>query len=348
MKKGFLGKWLAGAALAAAIGAMSVFPAFAGSVGSLRLTFTNTYEIGEVIEPQVSCRNSGVSIESVEWSRELENWKPGQKITATITLDSDDSFASSYTSKTCIISGASFSSAQRDSGKLIVKAVYYPVTQLEAPESAGWRTADKTTASWKKVDYAPGYQLNLYFEDEFIRTFNVKNTKLDLSEYMTKEGYYYYEVRAAALESSDLRYYKSSEYTVSSDSTMEDLGDTEGKWKNYTAGKKYQKENGDNAANEWYRILGEWYYFDENEYAVTGWKLVGPTWYYMDENGVMETGWVQVGDKWYYMNADGAMQTGWIQGAPGQWHYLGADGAMAVNTVVDGYVIDANGVWKEN
>ncbi|MBQ7796545.1 MAG: N-acetylmuramoyl-L-alanine amidase family protein [Lachnospiraceae bacterium] len=347
MKTGLSGKWLAGALMAAAIGVMTVFPAFA-SVKTVKLTFANSYETGTILEPQVYSRTSGVVVESVEWGKDLENWKPGQKVSVTVTLSSDDTFASSFNAQSCLISGGSFVSAKRDSGDLIVKAVYYPVVQLAAPESAGWSKLEENTAKWEKVEYATGYQLNLYCEDNYVRTVNVTTNKADLSEYMTDEGYYYYEVRATGKELNDLRYFKYSEYTVSEDIELDDLGDTDGRWKTYTTGKKYLKDDGTYATNEWYKILGKWYYFDENSHVVTGWKLVGPTWYYMDQDGVMQTGMIQVGETWYYLNNDGAMVTGWVQRTPSEWNYFKEDGSMAVNTVVDGYVIDENGVWLQN
>ena len=45
------------------------------------------------------------------------------------------------------------------------------------------------------------------------------------------------------------------------------------------------------------------------------------------------------------MDADGAMATGWRQTAPGQWYYLNANGVMAASTVIDGYTLDASGLW---
>lgn len=216
---------------------------------------------------------------------------------------------------------------------------------LEAPESAGWSKQIDTQATWKKVKDATGYQLRLYFDEDYIQTVQVSGTKADLSEYMTREGWYYYEVRAIAANKSGVKYMDSSEYTVSDDKIIEDLGDTDGKWKNYVEGKKYQRDNGTYVVNGWYKILGDWYYFDENGYVATGWKQVGSTWYYMDQNGEMQTGWLQDDGKTYYLNTDGSMKIGWMQANPSQWYYFQADGSMAVDTVVDGYQINSSGLW---
>ena len=200
-------------------------------------------------------------------------------------------------------------------------------------------------AVWKKVDYATGYQIRLYRDDYYLRTIDATGTSKDLCEYMGREGNYYYEIRAVGKTTNDAKYRKSSEYIVSSDRYLDDLGDTEGSWKNYADGKKYVDENGQIVTSQWYRILGTWYYFDENGYMVTGWRMVNNKWYYLGNDGKMVIGWKQIGGVWYYMDADGAMATGWRQTAPGQWYYLNANGAMAASTVIDGYTLDASGLW---
>ena len=60
----------------------------AADVSRIELTFTDRYETGEILEPDISCGTSGVSIDSVDWSREPENWRPGTSVTATLTLSS--------------------------------------------------------------------------------------------------------------------------------------------------------------------------------------------------------------------------------------------------------------------
>ena len=65
--------------------------------------------------------------------------------------------------------------------------------ELEAPESAGWSKTVETKATWDKVEDATGYQIRLYYNDEYIQTIHADTTKEDLAEYMTREGWYYYE-----------------------------------------------------------------------------------------------------------------------------------------------------------
>ena len=161
---------------------------------------------------------------------------------------------------------------------------------------------------------------------------------------MNKEGDYYYMIRAVGKNENDRKYRVSSEYLLSSDRVVEDLGDTEGKWRNYASGNKFQTTDGTYVVKQWYRIGGQWYYFDEDGFAVTGWKQVDGAWYYMNTGGVMQTGWQKIGDLWYYLNVDGDMATGWKETSPGKWYYLNADGSMAANTVIDGKHLDASGL----
>lgn len=335
--------------LAGALCVIGTIPAFASNViTSISLKFEDQYEIGEVKEPEITCRTSGISIESVEWSKDVDDWTPGKKVTAKITLSSSEKeFSSSYGAKNCATDGAVFTSGKGDGDTAVITVGYYPVVQLDSPDSAGWNAADKRKAVWKKVPYATGYQLKLYRDDIYLRTISVTGTSKDLSEYMTKEGYYYYEIRAIGKDEKDAKYRLSSEYITSTDRVLDDLGDTEGSWKNYAEGKKYIKETGEACVNEWYKVDDRWYFFDEAGYSVKGWKLIGSSWYYMDEDGVMQTGWQKINDVWYYLEDSGAMATGWKMTAPNQWYYLNADGSMAADTVVDGKTLDASGMLVE-
>lgn len=346
MKSG-LGKKLGAAlALGTALVLMTVFPVLAGTyVSSIRLTFTNKYEVGEILEPEVQCGTSGLSIESVSWNKEVEKWKPGSKVTATILLSSSGKdFAATYGTKFCKISGATLLKAVKEDEYLKVTASYYPVVQLDSPDDAGWSSASKTKAVWEKVEYATGYQIRLYRDEDYIRTIDATGTSKDLSEYMNKEGYYYYEIRAVGKDKDDAKYRKSSEYLMSSNREMAELGETGGRWRNYSEGKKYRREDGTYVTGQWEKIVGKWYYFKDDGFAATGWKPVSGRWYYLDGEGVMLTGWQKIEDVWYYLDADGAMATGWREAAPGQWYYLTESGAMAANTVVDGKRLDASGL----
>lgn len=54
------------------------------------------------------------------------------------------------------------------------------------------------------------------------------------------------------------------------------------------------------------------------------------------------TGWKQKGNDWYYFKND-IGQVGWIQDN-NNWYYLNEDGTRAINTVVDGYHLNKDGI----
>ena len=93
----------------------------------------------------------------------------------------------------------------------------------------------------------------------------------------------------------------------------------------------------------WQTVEGKKYYFNSIGKMQIGWQKIDNKWYYFYESGSMVKGWVERPDGWYYTNTEGIMQTGW-QTIGGKRYYFYSSGLMAVNTVIDGYTIDANGV----
>ncbi|MGI6096133.1 MAG: transglutaminase domain-containing protein [Lachnospiraceae bacterium] len=96
----------------------------------------------------------------------------------------------------------------------------------------------------------------------------------------------------------------------------------------------------------WLYLKNVWYYLDGSGAMATGWLNLGGTWYYMNQDGAMQTGWVFVKGEWYYLSGSGAMATGWLHDGK-HWYYLYPSGAMAKNTVIDGYTIEADGIWED-
>ena len=170
MRQKTFGKWLAAAGILMAMTIWMVLPALAApTVNSIRITFKDKYEDPGVIEePEISCSSYGIEITSVEWSKDVEKWNPGTKVTATLILSSSGrEFSSSYGSKSCQISGATLSKAVKVDDDLKVTVTYYPVVWLETPDEAGWSASNHMKAVWKKVDYATGYQIRLYRDDYY-------------------------------------------------------------------------------------------------------------------------------------------------------------------------------------
>ena len=164
---------------------------------------------------------------------------------------------------------------------------------------------------------------------------------------------------AAAVSAYKAAYEKAAKATPSTVSEYEDLTAT------MEAAIKAYKENKVVAAYEgWAYDKGVWTFYVKGE-VVTGWNKINNVWYYMNDKGGMQTGWVKVDGAWYYLMDWGGMATGWAQvkgtwyfldasgkcvmntwkQINGKWYYFNASGAMAVNTTINGYKVDANGVW---
>lgn len=134
----------------------------------------------------------------------------------------------------------------------------------------------------------------------------------------------------------------------------------------------YRYPDGSYQRNSWLKVDGKWYLFDASGRMLTGWQNKDGLTYYLLDSGAMYSGWIKAGGQWYYLNrpedggVEGAMRIGWLV-TGGQTYYLKADGIMAegwyqadgnwyyfypgsghkaVNTVIDTFYVDGNGVWN--
>lgn len=315
-------------------------------ISGISVSFKDNYGQEEILEPEISASVTGAELSEVIWASDREKWKPGKKVRVSLVLTSDGKiFADQYNRNECKIKGAQFVSAKaEDNETLVVKADYLPVVILGATGRAGWSSREKTKAIWDKVEYATGYQLNLYADDKKKAKVTVSTNSADLSSYIDDdEATWYYEVRAVGYSSEDKKYRKQGEYVTSDDTYFEDLGDVSGTWKNG----QYKSEDGDYTVNDWRLIRGKWYFFDENGKKATGWLNRNGLWYYLYSDGSMATGWQSINNKWYYLNPDGSMVIGWKEMTPSTWYYFYEDGSMAADTLIGAYRLNGDGVWVQ-
>ncbi|MDD3251193.1 MAG: hypothetical protein PHV18_01390 [Lachnospiraceae bacterium] len=239
--------------------------------------------------------------------------------------------------------------------------------ELGTPKHVWWET--DTVGKWSSVSKAHEYQVKLYvadfvdrdeenwrtidFEDESmteaecVMSRRTSDTSCDFSEYMNDLHSYFFVVRATP-KTSELAYVNYGDWTASQTVDFRGKtvqGITEGKWRNYLEGSKYEDGDGEFLPGGWQLIRGDWYLLDENGYRLLGWQeRDGKRYYLSDTDGRMATGWIVWDDAWYYMAKDGSMQTGWIMDLPGKYYYLNADGTMAHDAEVDGYVLGSDGL----
>ena len=224
---------------------------------------------------------------------------------------------------------------------------------LGAPAHVWWET--DTTGKWSSVSNAHEYQVKLYIADsvdrdednwrkvdfddesmeeaECVMTKRTGETSCDFSAYMDDFHTYFFVVRATP-KVSEQAYVKAGSWTGSPDvdyRTAQVIGYTDGKWRNYLEGSRYQLEDGSYLSAGWQRIEANWYLLDDQGYRLTGWQERDGNHYYLGENGQLANGWFVWNDNWYYADKTGAMQTGWVMTEPGKYYYM-----------------DENGVWKED
>ncbi|MFR5601904.1 MAG: hypothetical protein ACLTKI_05910 [Lachnospiraceae bacterium] len=103
----------------------------------------------------------------------------------------------------------------------------------------------------------------------------------------------------------------------------------------------------------WQNIGGQTYYLASDGAMQTGWHKSGSVWYYLNQNAGAQHGqmcknvWIQIGGNTYYVDDNGMMAEGWREVA-GSWYYFyPGDGRKAVNTTIDGFQVDGNGIWHK-
>lgn len=311
-------------------------------VPGLTIKVNNTFGEGEIIKPDFAVTAAECELKEVIWNKDIESWKPGRIVRVKLIVISDSKvFANSYNSKECKVTGADFVSAKAlDNQTLEISLNYTPVITLGTTEEAGWSDQEMKKALWKKVPYATGYELTLYADEKRVAKLKTETNSIDTTKYMTKEAYYYYEVKAIGYSSEDRKYLKEGK-NVRSDEVILDATMLGG-WR----GNSYDDGYGNLAKSTWKLIMDKWYYFDAQGQKTTGWQNVEGVWYYLNSNGVMQTGWQHMDNKWYYLNPyDGAMSVGWVQVEPTKWYYFYQDGSRASSVQIGDYWLDPNGVW---
>lgn len=116
-------------------------------------------------------------------------------------------------------------------------------------------------------------------------------------------------------------------------------------WKTINGKKKYLKENGKYASNEWLTISGKKYHFNSEGTTDNGLQTISGKKYYFDKDGVMKTGWIKEGDFKYYFDANGSAHIGWLD-LNGKTYYFDETGAMVTGEQeIDGitYSFNENG-----
>lgn len=234
--------------------------------------------------------------------------------------------------------------------------------KLETPKYIKWE--NETSGAWSSVKKAKEYQIKLFLADDFeqdeedwknsdikdnglecILTDRVSEKTYDFSKYIESGHSYIFAVRATP-KYNQQAYIENGDWVTSKliDITSEDIGITNGMWRNYIDGIKYESNNGEYLENGWYLINGSWYYFDSNGIRKKGFIEIKEKTYYLDENGKMKTGIFELDENTYFADQNGEIKSGWIMIEPGKYSYFYKNGVMAKNCIINGYKIDSDGI----
>lgn len=237
---------------------------------------------------------------------------------------------------------------------------------LGEPAHVWWE--NDTTGAWSNVKRAKEYQVKLYIADdvernednwrdidvdalglEAVMVKRVTDNSCDFTAYMKDLHTYFFTVQATP-RLNEQTYVKAGEKVASPDTDFKGeyvLGITDGRWRNYLEGSRYEKVDGDLLGGGWHLIRGSWYFLNDAGYRLSGWQDIEGSRYYFDEQGRMAEGWLEIDGNWYYADSDGSMQTGWVMTEPGCFYYLDENGVMLYDCEIDGYWLGANGLCTE-
>ncbi len=149
-------------------------------------------------------------------------------------------------------------------------------------------------------------------------------------------------------------------------------GNTQAGWRYVNDYWYYYYPDGTYQKDSWLKVGDKWYLFQNEGKMLKGWQKKGNHTYFLSENGDMQVGWIQSAGRWYYLNptpddyqgimfrnqwadvngkiyyfnGDGVMVEGWTQ-VDGNWYYFyPGDGSKAVDTWIDTFYVDRDGVWR--
>lgn len=247
---------------------------------------------------EVNIKSDKYKIEDIEVLNDTFFWTNEISPKYKITLEAIDGYEFSIKKSSDIkISGAKYQSYRTEnSRKNLVITVNLPALRYQLNPIEEVKLSEDGKLEWSLVMNAGSYEVKFYRGQSLIDGIKVaKENKLDLREFMLRQGVYSFRVRAINKYNKDLAgsWYSSNVIDVSIQDAQKNIEwveqNNKGHWREFENKKwKYILDNGKILRNEWKRIAGEWYYFDDASYMFTGWLEHGGKWYYFDkESGKM-------------------------------------------------------------
>ncbi len=311
-------------------------------ISSVTLTIDSDVEAGSE-EGNVSATAGGsdYTVVDVDIVNDDGEWVSGDVPRVEITLEADNDYYFAAMSKSKVnLKGddATYVTSHReDSNSTLVITV--KLDELEGTmeiEDISWDDDSSPIARWENPGGAKSYQVRLYRGSSSVGSaVTTTNEYYNFSSSITREGEYYFKVRAVSSSNKKGDWFESDYIDVDEDLLSRIRSGQYNNVSNSNGSGTTSNAPVDISANgTWLRDhVGWWYRYSNGSYPINGWKEINNTWYCFDSVGYMRTGWIQASDGKYYYCDQRAGST---------------EGAMLTNQrTPDGFWVDESGAWVQ-
>lgn len=330
-----------GAGLLAALCAGTAFAAEERTkISSVSLTINSDIEAGDDSgSVDVTTTADNYEVTDVDIINDEGEWVSGDTPRVEITLSADDDyyFASMSKSKVSLKGDdATYVTSHREdsSSTLIITIKLDELEGSMEVEDINWEDDNSPIARWEESSGAKSYQVRLYRGSSSVGSaVSTTNTYYNFASSITREGEYYFKVRAVSSSNKKGDWFE-SDYIYVDEEMLDQI--KSGHYSNVSnSGGSTSTSNSPSSSTSsgtWMKnSVGWWYQYSNGSYPYGGWTQINSTWYCFDNSGYMRTGWIVASDgKYYYCDPRSGSN----------------EGAMLTNQrTPDGYWVDASGAW---
>ncbi len=326
-------KWknmLSAAISAAVLAGMMSMTAYADTkVTSISLEVESDIQVGEeysIDDVTITTKSDKYLVGDMEFLNDGYEWEPTDTPRLQVDIEANDGYYLMLSAKNIKIKGATYERGVKINSTTVRLTLALPSLSETVGDITEVRWSDGAVASWNAAYNAGNYQVKLYRDGKAVNTTQTTAVPyLDLSPLMTKEGNYYFKVRAVNV--------------VKSENTSE--------W--VESGEMYLPKEKADANKALYGSAANSGYTEPGQALTpqTGWNKDAIGWWYLNEDGTYPaSNWKYIHDKWYFFDSKGYMQTGWILWNHQYYYCDTTNGDMLYNCMTpDGYRLDSAGVW---
>lgn len=324
--------------LAAACSGMALAAEKRTPITSVKLEVESGIQAGsEDGEVTVTTDATTYEVDDVVVVNDEGSWSSGDvpKVEVTLTCDDTYRFDNVKSKSKVSLKGdkATFVTARtKDNSTTLIITI--KLGELEGTleiEGVEWEDENSPVGRWEDTDGARSYQVRLYRNGSSIGTTETTTSEsYNFASRITREGEYYFKVRAVNNNNKRGEWYE-SDYIYVDEEALDNIKN--GRYSNYSGSNNNSNTSntpGGSGTAQWKRNnIGWWYEYADGTYPTNGWLQINNVWYCFDASGYMRTGWILAGGQYYYCDHN--------------------TGAMLTNTwTPDNYYVGANGVWDQS